>query len=93
MKTFTLTANVSTDNRKAIKLVLEKIFPKESMKPAEEGFLVQATLEGESARELNRELLSRLRRVERKTRMRAEWRSRGKVERFFDYVPKSVKGI
>jgi hypothetical protein len=33
-------------------------------------------------------LLSALRRIEGKTRLRAEWMSGGTVERFFDYVPK-----
>ncbi len=45
-------------------------------------------MQGESARELNRTLLSALRRVERKTRLRAEWKSGNTTERFFDYVPK-----
>jgi hypothetical protein len=33
-------------------------------------------------------LLSELRRVEKKTRLRAEWTSGNTTERFFDYVPK-----
>ena len=32
-----------------------------------------------------------LRRVERKTRLRAEWTAGGSVERFFDYVPKGTR--
>jgi len=43
---------------------------------------------GESARELNRTLLSALRKVERRTRLRSEWTSLNVSERFFDYVPK-----
>ena len=38
----------------------------------------------------NRELLGELRRVERKTRLRAE-SAGGSVERFFDYVPKGTR--
>ncbi|MFZ1082659.1 MAG: hypothetical protein WAO19_12140 [Candidatus Kryptoniota bacterium] len=87
-KKFTLTARVSTDNRKAIKPILEEMVPKESITVTEEGFLVEATMYGESAREMNKELLSALRRAERKTRVRSEWTSGGTTERFFDYVPK-----
>ena len=36
-------------------------------------------------------MLSELRRVERKTRLRAEWTAGGSVERFFDYVPKGTR--
>jgi transposase len=48
-------------------------------------------LEGESARDLNRAVLSALRRVERRTTLRAEWSSGTTVERFFDYVPKGIR--
>jgi len=51
-------------------------------------FRIEAELEGENAKELNRSLLSQLRRAERKTRLRAEWTSGGTTERFFDYVLK-----
>jgi hypothetical protein len=44
---------------------------------------------GENARELNRFLLSELRRVEEKTGIRAEGTSGNTTERFFDYVPKA----
>jgi len=50
--------------------------------------VVKGEMEGSSARDLNRALLSALRHVERKTRLRAEWTSEGTTERFFDYVPK-----
>lgn len=46
-----------------------------------------ATLSGESARDLNRSLLSHLRRVERRARLRSAWTLDGVTERFFDYVP------
>lgn len=87
-KKFTLHARISTDNRKAIKPILEELVPKESITSTDEGFLVETTMYGESARELNKSLLSELRRAERKTRLRSEWTSGGTVERFFDYVPK-----
>jgi hypothetical protein len=84
-------ARVSTESPQAIKRALEELVPQGSITPTEEGFLVKATLQGESARELNRTLLSALRRVERKTRLRAEWKSGGATERFFDYVPKGAR--
>jgi hypothetical protein len=90
-RTFTLTARISTENTKGIKRVLQELFPNKSVTSTDEGFLVKATMRGENARDLNRTLLSALRRVERKTRLRAEWTSAGTTERFFDYVPKGLK--
>jgi hypothetical protein len=87
-KTFTLTARISTENPHAIERALEQLFSRRPITPTDEGFLVKTTMHGENARDLNRTLLSALRRVERKTRLRAEWKSRGTTERFFDYVPK-----
>jgi len=91
MKTYILTAQISTNNPKAIKLALKQLVPKASIRSTDEGFLVKAAMRGETAKDLNRNLLSALRRVERKTVLRAEWRSGGKTERFFDYVPKGSK--
>jgi tetrahydromethanopterin S-methyltransferase subunit A len=90
-KTFTLIARVSTEDPQAIKLVLEELVSKRSITQTDEGFLVKATMHGEGARELNRILLSALRRVERKTRLRSEWKSGGTTEHFFDYVPKGSR--
>jgi hypothetical protein len=56
-----------------------------------DGFHVDSWMEGAGARELNRELLSSLRRVERRTRLRAEWTASGVTHRFFDYVPKGTR--
>ena len=56
-----------------------------------DGFHVDGYMRGADARELNRFLLSALRRVERRTRLRAEWTFDGVTERFFDYVPKGSR--
>jgi len=48
-------------------------------------------LEGRSARDLNRAVLSELRRVEKRTRLRAEWTAGGVTERYFDYVLKGQR--
>jgi len=56
---------------------------------APEGLHVEGAIEGTDARDVNRRLLSALRRVEKRTRLRAEWTAGGTTYRFFDYVPKS----
>jgi hypothetical protein len=64
---------------------------KGTIKPTSDGFEIQAELEGESAKDLNRNLLSEMRRAEKKTRLRAEWSSGNTEERFFDYVLKGTR--
>jgi hypothetical protein len=91
-KRFKLSAHISSDNPPAIRPVLERIIGKQgTIKPTSEGFEVNAELNGESARDLNRMLLSEMRKVEKKTRIRAEWTLGNTVERFFDYVPKATR--
>jgi len=90
-KRFLLVASVSTDNPQAVQPVLERLFTKASFTRAGDNeFRIEAELEGENAKELNRSLLSELRRAERKTRLRAEWKSDTAVERYFDYVLKKT---
>lgn len=89
-KKFKLNARISSENSSAIKPVIEQVIGKAgSIKPTADGFEVQAELEGTSARDLNRTLLSELRRAEKKTRLRAEWTCDGTIEKFFDYAQKS----
>ena len=90
-KAFVLVARVSTENARAVRSALNQLLPKGSVSSGDEGFLVKATMRGADARSLNRALLTALRRVERRTRLRAEWTSGGTTERFFDYVPKGVR--
>ena len=54
-------------------------------------WVVHAEIEGAGAREANGALLTELRRVEKKTRLRADWNCGGRVERFFDYVRKGTR--
>ncbi|HVB95937.1 MAG TPA: hypothetical protein VND41_04975 [Nitrososphaerales archaeon] len=90
-KHFRVVARVSSSNPKAVKPILEKAITKGSVKEAGGEFVVEAEMEGESAKELNRTLLSALRRAEKKTRLRAEWASDdGTTQRFFDYVLKKT---
>lgn len=88
---FSLVARVSTENPEAIKQALHELVSEGSITQVEDGFLIKAELKGTTARELNRAVLSALRQIERKTRMRAEWTSNGRIERFFDYVPKGAR--
>ena len=89
---FRLSAHVSSDNPSAIKPVLEQIIAgKGTIRQTDQGFEVEAELEGKNARALNRMILSELRRAEKRTRIRAEWTSGDTVEKFFDYVPKGTR--
>ena len=90
-KKFRLSAKVSSDNLSAIKPVLERIIEnKGTIRETDQGFEVEAELEGESAAALNRIFLSELRRAEKRTRIRTEWTAGDTTEKFFDYVPKGT---
>jgi len=93
-KKFKLSANVSSSNPSAIKSVLERIVGSNgSIKPTSDGFEVNAEFKGESARDLNRMLLSELRKAEKRTRLRSEWTCECTVEKFFDYALKQTKKL
>jgi hypothetical protein len=90
-KHFRVVARVSSSNPKAIRPILEQAITKGSVKEAKGEYSVEAEMAGESAKDLNRSLLSALRRAEKKTRLRAEWTSDdGTTEKFFDYVLKKT---
>jgi hypothetical protein len=92
---YTLSARVSTDRPRAVRPVLERLFGAGSVEPGDRAgeFRVEAVLKGASARELNRGVLTELRRAEKRTRLRAEWTSGGITEKFFDYVSKGRRRI
>jgi hypothetical protein len=90
-KRFRLTAQVSSSSSQAIKPVLEKFITKGSVRKEDEEFVIETEMQGSNAKELNRSLLSALRKAEKKTRLRAEWTSNdGTTLRFFDYVLKKT---
>jgi hypothetical protein len=91
-KAFRLVARISTDSSTAVRPVLEKLMVGGKVKggSSADEFLVEARMIGEGAKELNRSLLSSLRRVEKRTRLRAEWTYGDTTERFFDYVSKGA---
>jgi hypothetical protein len=93
-KKFKLFACINSDNPPAIKPVLERIIGNKGIiKPTSEGFKVNVELDGESARALNRILLSEMHKVSKKTRIRAEWTQGKTIEKFFDYVPKGTRKV
>ncbi len=90
-KRFTLVARVSTSRPEAIAPILRQLVTKGSVKKERDEFLIHAKMEGDNVKELNRTFLSTLRRVEKRTRLRAEWTSPdGTTQRFFDYVLKKT---
>lgn len=88
---FTLAADIITDDPMRTLAVLTNLFGPDSILRIDHGFRVRVTLEGDTARELNRALFSALRRVSKRTTLRAEWTSDGVTERFFDYVPEGLR--
>ncbi len=92
VKIYKLKAQVSSNNPKSVLQVVKR-FVGGKGEVVFNGELIEmnAELEGESAKDLNRSLLSEMRKIEKKTRLRAEWTSNNITEKFFDYVSKSVK--
>ncbi len=88
-KTFKLSATVSSENLDGLRAPIARFLgPNAKIERMDGGFKIDAVIAGESARELDRQLLSEVRWVSRKTRVWAEWTSGGETEMFFDYVPK-----
>jgi hypothetical protein len=87
---FHLVADVSSADPAAVEQVLRELV-RGGITQIAGGFHLEATMTGASARELNRTLLSALRRAERRTRLRAEWTADGVTERFFDYAAKGSR--
>jgi hypothetical protein len=89
--TYGLSARVSSNDLAAARAVLHELLPDGRVDDDQAELLVEAELAGDSAKELNRSLLSALRRAEKKTRLRSQWTAPdGTVERYFDYVLKKV---
>lgn len=87
---FTLKARINRSDAQTIRLVLDQLSAKGSVRKDGDEFLVEAEVEGTSAKELNRTLLSALRKVNKRTTLRAEWTFGNTTERFFDYVLKKT---
>jgi hypothetical protein len=88
---FNLKARVNRSDARTIRQALDQLSAKGSVRKAGEKFIIEAEIEGASAKELNRTLLSALRKVKKRTTIRAEWTSDdGTSEKFFDYVLKKT---
>ena len=79
---------MSSHNPQEVGTALRELVKNGSIKREKSGFYIEVEMEGNSARDMNRSLLSALRRIEKRTTIRAEWTCNGVTERFFDYVPK-----
>jgi hypothetical protein len=91
-KKYQLTATVNSASPLVLKPVIERVVgSKGTVKAVGEGFEVKAEFTGESARDLNRMVLSELRRAEKKTSIRSEWTNGDTVEKFFDYALKGTR--
>jgi hypothetical protein len=88
---FKLKARVNRSDAQTIQHALEQLAAKGSVRKAGDEFLAEAEMEGVGAKQLNRMLLSALRKVEKRTTLRAEWTSSNNItEWFFDYVLKKT---
>lgn len=90
MVLFRLNGDVSSENLSAIRPVLTQLIEGQVTATAG-GWHIDGLMEGDDARDVNRRLLSALRRVERRTRLRAEWTADDVTYRFFDYALKSER--
>jgi hypothetical protein len=91
--TFKLKARINRSDARTIQQALDQLAARGSVKQEGDEFIVKAEMEGSSAKEMNRTLLSALRKVNKRTTLRAEWTSGGTTQRFFDYVlKKTIKG-
>jgi len=87
---FRLNGEVSSENLDAIHPLLAQLLDGR-ITPTPDGLHLDGLMEGDDARDVNRRLLSALRRLERRTRLRAEWTADGVTYRFFDYALKSER--
>lgn len=86
-----LKARVSRSDLATIRAALKQLSAQSVATTEGDQIAVEAEMEGASAKELNRALLSALRKVEKRTTLRSEWTSAdGVTQRFFDYVLKKT---
>jgi hypothetical protein len=90
---FRLSGEVSSDNLTAVRPVLHRLLESATIVSSQDGLHVEGFMDGTDAADVNRRLLSALRRAEKKTRLRVEWTGEGHIHRFFDYVPKAARPV
>ena len=69
---FKLKARINRSDEETIRQAFDQLAAKASVRKEGDEFVVEAETEGTSAKELNRMLLSALRKVEKRTTLRAE---------------------
>jgi hypothetical protein len=87
---FKLKARINRSDPRTIQQALDQLTAKSSARKEGSEFVLEAEMEGSSAKELNRCLLSALRKAERRTTLRAEGTCGDTTERYFDYVLKKM---
>jgi hypothetical protein len=87
---FKLKARINASGAQTIRHALGQLPAKGTLRREGDEFLVEAPMEGASAKELHRTLLSALRKVGRRTTTRAEWTCGDTTDRYFDYVLKKT---
>ena len=88
---FKFQARVARADRAAIEQALAALGAEFTLAQPCEDFTIEGEVEGESAKDLNRRLLSALRKTQKRATLRAQWRSSGNlVESYFDYVLKKT---
>jgi hypothetical protein len=86
-----LKARVNRSDARTIRHALEQLSAKGSVRKTGDEFVVEAEMEGASARELSRTFLSALRKGRRKRRsVRTGFLKTATTERFFDYARKKT---
>lgn len=85
-----LRARVSSDSPDSIGRFLLDNLAVASLSRDGDDLIVPAVIDAQTAREANRRFLSRLKRADRKARLRAEWTHAGLTERFLNYAPEGT---
>ena len=88
---FKLHARVHRADAETIRLALAELGAEAKIMQESDEFIIDADVDGESAKDLNRRLLSALRRVHKRATLRARWTSPANLtESYFDYVLKKA---
>ena|SRR5215472_222905 len=85
---FKLKARINRSDERTIRHALEQLGANAEVNKVRDAFAVAAEIEGTSAEELNKNLLTTLRSVRGRTKLRAEWTSGYEItETYFDHRP------
>lgn len=89
--TFKLHARVSRSDPRTVRQALADLGVKAKITQEDDELTIEASFDGESAKDLNRRFLSALRKVHKRTTLRAQWTSSANLtESYFDYVLKKT---